>query len=38
MIGVVLSDSFIKFVTGVTVVVFVERWGEEYVEITHGVK
>gem|GEM_PF-4113243 len=35
MVGVVFSDSFIKFVTGVSVIVFVEGWGEEDVEIAH---
>ncbi|WMN12731.1 hypothetical protein QYS49_34460 [Marivirga salinae] len=38
VIGVVFSNSFGKLVTGVTVIVFFERWGEEDVEIAHGVK
>lgn len=38
MVGVVFSDSFGKLIAGVTVIVFVEGWGEEDVEIAHGVK
>jgi len=35
VVGVVLSDSFGKLIASVSVVVFVERWGEEDVEIAH---
>jgi len=35
MIGIVLSDSFLKLIASVAIIIFVERWGEEDVEIAH---